>query len=118
MKTILLSVLLTISVGCKKANPPEPIYQKIPIKVTNWPLQTVKVCMFFGNGGDPIVGCWDSEDDRDVFNKNDATPNQIVLVDISVTKEMKKALDEQHNRKGYCIRDTVTHVSCPKATLP
>lgn len=105
--------LVVLSVRSHRATAPISTYQGVAIKATDWPLHATKVCMFFGRGtGSPVVGCWDSEDNDSVFNKNDAVPDQIFLVDISVSKETKEALTAEHNEKAYCIRDTYTHLSC------
>lgn len=91
----------------------KPIWGPYAVKASDWSLHATKVCMFFGNGADSTtVGCWDDEDDRNVFNRNDAPNDHIFLVDISLPKEIKEALNVGYNRKLYCVRGTYTHLIC------
>lgn len=91
-----------------------PAYREVSVKASDWPLHATKVCFFFGTESDaPIVGCWDDEDvGGQTSNRNDAAQDHLFLVDVTLSRETKKALTEGHNRKLYCVRDDYKLLTC------
>lgn len=113
MRKRIVLLLFLVLVDCQS---PNKRYDKLVVKSAQWTgHDAARVCMFFGDNWTKqpyLIACWQSEDGKDLYNRNDEPNDHFYVVDIDVPKEAYRRIAEGHNEKLYCTKDTDTHLLC------